>query len=76
MVLRSHCDHRATLRAVLANALTDLLRGRDTAEVLSWIQGRPAALRLSPPTRSLRSALQAAQKLKASNSYKRYTLRR
>ena len=29
--------------AVLANALTDLLRGRDSAEILSWIEGRPAA---------------------------------
>ena len=30
--------------AVLTRALTDLLKGRDTAEVLSWVQGRPAAL--------------------------------
>ena len=30
--------------AVLANALADLLKGRDTAEILSWVQGRPAAL--------------------------------
>ena len=29
---------------VLACALTDLLRGRDTAEILSWVQGCPAAL--------------------------------
>ncbi len=35
---------RSLAAAVLACALTDLLRGRDTAEVLSWIQGRPAAL--------------------------------
>ena len=30
--------------AVLASALTDLLKGRHTSEILSWIQGRPAAL--------------------------------
>ena len=40
--------HFAVMRnlaaAVLANALTDLLKGRDTAEILSWVQGRPAAL--------------------------------
>ena len=30
--------------AVLANALTDLFKGRDTTEILSWIEGRPAAL--------------------------------
>ena len=35
---------RSFAAAVLANALTDLLRGRDTAEILSWIPGRPAAL--------------------------------
>ncbi len=35
---------RSLAAAVLANALTDLLRGRDTAEILSWIDGRPAAL--------------------------------
>ena len=35
---------RSLAAAVLANALTDLLNGRDTAEVLSWVQGRPAAL--------------------------------
>ena len=35
---------RSLAAAVLANALTDLLKGRDTAEILSWVQGRPAAL--------------------------------
>ena len=35
---------RSLAAAVLACALTDLLKGRDTAEILSWIQGRPAAL--------------------------------
>ncbi len=35
---------RSLAAAVLANALTDLLKGRDTAEILSWIDGRPAAL--------------------------------
>ena len=35
---------RSLAAAVLANALTDLLRGRDTAEILSWVQGRPSAL--------------------------------
>ena len=35
---------RSLAAAVLAHALTDLLRGRDTAGVLSWIDGRPAAL--------------------------------
>ena len=35
---------RSLAAAVLACALMDLLRGRDTAEILSWIQGRPAAL--------------------------------
>ena len=35
---------RSLAAALLANALTDLLKGRDTAEILSWIQGRPAAL--------------------------------
>ena len=35
---------RPLAAAVLANALTDLLKGRDTAEILSWVQGRPAAL--------------------------------
>ena len=35
---------RSLAAAVLACALTDLLRGRDTAKILSWVQGRPAAL--------------------------------
>ena len=35
---------RALAAAVLIRALTDLLRGRDTAEILSWVRGRPAAL--------------------------------
>ena len=35
---------RTLSAAVLACALTDLLKGRDTAEILSWVQGRPAAL--------------------------------
>ena len=35
---------RSLAAAVLACALTDLLRGRDTAEAVSWIEGRPAAL--------------------------------
>ena len=35
---------RSLAAAVLAHALSDLIRGRDTAEVLSWVQGRPAAL--------------------------------
>ena len=35
---------RSLAAAVLSAALTDLLKGRDTAEVLSWVQGRPAAL--------------------------------
>ena len=35
---------RSLAAAVLACALTDLLKGRDTHEVLSWVQGRPAAL--------------------------------
>ena len=37
-------DMRSLAAAVLACALMDLLRGRDTAEILSWFQGRPAAL--------------------------------
>ncbi len=36
---------RSLAAAVLACALTDLLKGRDTAEILSWVQGRPAACR-------------------------------
>jgi hypothetical protein len=35
---------RSLAAAVLACALTDLLKGRDSAEILSWIEGRPAAL--------------------------------
>ena len=35
---------RSLAAAVIACALTDLLRGRDTAEILSWIEGRPSAL--------------------------------
>lgn len=35
---------RPLAAAVLASALTDLLKGRHTAEILSWIQGCPAAL--------------------------------
>ena len=35
---------RSLAAAVFACALTDLLKGRDTAEILSWVQGRPAAL--------------------------------
>ncbi len=35
---------RSLAAAVLAHALTDLLRGRDAAGVLSCIEGRPAAL--------------------------------
>ena len=35
---------RSLAAAVIACALMDLLRGRDTAEILSWVQGRPAAL--------------------------------
>ena len=35
---------RSLAAAMLANALTDLLKGRDTAEVLSWIS-RDARLR-------------------------------
>ena len=35
---------RSLAAAVLASALTDLLKGRDTAEILSWVQGRPSAL--------------------------------
>ena len=34
---------RPLAAAVLANALTDLLKGRDSAEILSRIEGRPAA---------------------------------
>ena len=37
-------DMRSLAAAVLARALADLLRGRDTAEILSWVQGRPSAL--------------------------------
>ena len=46
----AQCQQRATLRlvrslaaAVLAHALTDLLRGSHTDDVLSWIDGSPAA---------------------------------
>ena len=35
---------RSLAVAVLANALKDLIKGRDTAEILSWIERRPAAL--------------------------------
>ena len=35
---------RSLAAAMLANALMDLLRGHDTAEAFSWIDGRPAAL--------------------------------
>ena len=35
---------RSLAAAVLACALMDLLKGRDTAEILSWVQGRPSAL--------------------------------
>ena len=33
--------------AVLAHALTDLLKGRDAAGVVAWINGRPARLPFS-----------------------------
>ena len=36
-------DLVSTMR-LLATALTDLPKGRDTSEILSWIEGRPAAL--------------------------------
>ena len=35
---------RSLAAAVVANALTDVLKGCDTAEILHWIDGRPAAL--------------------------------
>ena len=38
---------RALAAAVLAHALTDLLKGRDAAGVLAWINGRPARLPFS-----------------------------
>ena len=32
---------RSLAAAVLARALRDLLKGRETAEILSWVQGCP-----------------------------------
>ena len=38
---------RSLAAAVIAHAVRDLLAGRDTAEILSWVQGRPARLPFS-----------------------------
>ena len=35
---------RPLAAALISRALTDLLKGHDTTEVLSWIDDRPAAL--------------------------------
>jgi len=43
-------DVRSLAAAVLANALTDFLKGRDSAEILSWIGGRRLSRRAAPPT--------------------------